>query len=753
MAGTKPPHETTTSTPRAVPVTDLADRRQTALPVYAWLWPLLAGEAVILLHVSRILAGPYERLLFAIALVPAAAGAVVGLWRHRPAARPWRLLSAGLVTMFLAEVAFNATAYAFPVALPHIVGDVGYLVGILLICAGVVGLVRRQGSRRGWDVLLDSGVLVVGVAVVLWQVLTLVTPNPTSTVEQLVRICYPLVLASAFGVVVQLVLLRGGRIPSGVLLAAGSSLGLVASLVYVAALQRGTYEPGSWWMNVISGNAQLLLALAVLHPSMHQLARPGHFTREDMADRRVPVARVTALGVALLGAPAAITVTAWASRGGEQALPLVLTALGLGLLVLLVFGRLVLLLRDRARIHRELRRTAQQQAVVAGLGRLALARETPTRLFEQAVTEVARLLEVEHVALLECVEDGEFRLGAAIGWPEHAVGRPYRPAGGSMAHAALTTDSLVVVEHPDNEIPGTRPLQRPPVLTVGLGMLVGSPGRPLGVLLAHSTSRHGFDDDERHFVEALTNVLAAAVLDHQANEERQRLLKALLTATERERARVAADLHDGPLQQLSTLALHLHLLRSRMERDEGPATAFSGAVDTLGDRLNDEVRSLRQLMTGLRPATLDDHGLVPALELQARMFSESTGMPCTVEVEPDSRLPLQLLDDGQETVMYRVAQESLSNVAKHARARSVTVRISTAKGRVILSVGDDGVGFEPEREHGGNQRHLGLVWMRERVELAGGRWSLASAPGRGTTVQAELVAGATGDRTRATSTG
>lgn len=129
----------------------------------------------------------------------------------------------------------------------------------------------------------------------------------------------------------------------------------------------------------------------------------------------------------------------------------------------------------------------------------------------------------------------------------------------------------------------------------------------------------------------VANVLATAVLDHQAREERQLLLRGLVTAAEQERARVAADLHDGPIQQLSTLSMQLRLIRGRLERRE-PDLPERESIELLEGRLAAEVRGLRHLMTELRPATLDDHGLIPALRLQAERFRQAHGIACGLEL-------------------------------------------------------------------------------------------------------------------------
>jgi signal transduction histidine kinase len=158
--------------------------------------------------------------------------------------------------------------------------------------------------------------------------------------------------------------------------------------------------------------------------------------------------------------------------------------------------------------------------------------------------------------------------------------------------------------------------------------------------------------------------------------------------------------------------------------------------------LHAEVEGLRRLMTDLRPPVLDHSGLVNAVRDHAAALFRDTEVD--VDVQGD------LGGDGHdhaggrissdsETVLFRVAQEALLNVRRHARARTVHVEVARQTGEIVLRVVDDGVGFSPdaarERTRDG---HFGLIGMRERIELAGGRWLLHSAPDRGTRVVASL---------------
>jgi signal transduction histidine kinase len=179
---------------------------------------------------------------------------------------------------------------------------------------------------------------------------------------------------------------------------------------------------------------------------------------------------------------------------------------------------------------------------------------------------------------------------------------------------------------------------------------------------------------------------------------------------------MAAELHDGPIQALTRLGLMLERGRLRLRRGqvEDGLRLLTDAQTALGD----EVQSLRQIMATLRPPVLEERGLVSALCDYVEVVRKQAGINCTLSARLPERLP-----EDQEIVLYRVAQEALTNVARHSSAR---VELGETAGRVVLEVHDDGVGFDPARDLVGGLDHLGLAGMRERVELAGGTWTVWS---------------------------
>jgi signal transduction histidine kinase len=217
---------------------------------------------------------------------------------------------------------------------------------------------------------------------------------------------------------------------------------------------------------------------------------------------------------------------------------------------------------------------------------------------------------------------------------------------------------------------------------------------------------------------------------------RKRLLERTVQAREDERIRLAADLHDGPIQRLAGAAYTADLSRRRVARGDLPGG--QELLASLEDDIRGEVTALRRVMTELRPPALDERGLPAALADYAVQFQQRTGIACEVEAS----LPVRLVR-AQETVLYRVAQEALTNVAKHARASHAQVSLRADQGRVTLQVRDDGVGFTTTRSAGAlgeqlGRDHFGLASMRQQIEMAGGTWQVRSRPRHGTTIAATL---------------
>ena len=208
-----------------------------------------------------------------------------------------------------------------------------------------------------------------------------------------------------------------------------------------------------------------------------------------------------------------------------------------------------------------------------------------------------------------------------------------------------------------------------------------------------------------------------------ANEARRQLLARLVSAQEEERLRIAQDIHDDSIQVMTALALQLDRGTATTTEPESQAL-FAGAADIGRTALE----RLRRLTFDLHPPTLDEFGLRTAIE--QHLATTAAGLQTTVtdtsEIEPDPQI---------RTVAYRIVQEAIQNVYKHAGASRIDVAVSRVADRLRVVVADDGRGFDPGGASRGRPGHLGLISMRERAEMADGSLTIRSQPGTGTTIE------------------
>jgi PAS domain S-box-containing protein len=196
-------------------------------------------------------------------------------------------------------------------------------------------------------------------------------------------------------------------------------------------------------------------------------------------------------------------------------------------------------------------------------------------------------------------------------------------------------------------------------------------------------------------------------------------------AASQERAHLARELHDSVTQALFSMGLTLRTLELLMGTD---ADAARSKLVELRELQKDALAEMRTLIFELRPSSLESDGLVQALRTHATAVQRRTGLDIVVDAEPVERLPLPA-----EEALYRIGQEALHNVVKHANASCATIKIAADGDQLRLSVTDDGAGFEPADVPRG---HLGLIGMRQRIDLVGGDLRVDSYPGQGTTVEA-----------------
>lgn len=400
-------------------------------------------------------------------------------------------------------------------------------------------------------------------------------------------------------------------------------------------------------------------------------------------------------------------------------------------------------LTEHCRAEAELGGRACQQEVVAELGRQALVRRHPPSLMDAAVTAVARTLRVEHVEVLELLpERGVLLLQAGVGWEDGLVGQVAVPAGrGSPAGLTLESDGPVVVSDLARETRCAVPaLYAEHGVVAGGFVVIRGVERPYGVLGVEATRARAFSRDDVHFLRAVANVLAHAIGQAQAAaalraaHDRERRLRQRLEAYSRrvvgaqesERRRIAHELHDEIGQALTGLKLTLE------DHERLPPAAVTARVARARELTADLLRRVHDLSLDLRPAMLDDLGLEPALVWLVERYTTQT----SVEVDLTCAGLEARLDPQVETAAYRIIQEALTNVARHAGVKRAAVDCSVSEGSLRVEVADHGLGFDLEAIPIGASS--GLVGMEERVRSAGGKLWLRAAPGRGATVVAQL---------------
>ena len=253
-------------------------------------------------------------------------------------------------------------------------------------------------------------------------------------------------------------------------------------------------------------------------------------------------------------------------------------------------------------------------------------------------------------------------------------------------------------------------------------------GRPFGVVAAHDKlgADPRFEEGDVRLAESLVSRASIAVdLSERVSRD---ALRRVVQAQELERARLARELHDETGQALASILLGLRQLEDSVETDEARK-----ATADLRELVVATLQDVRRLAVELRPSALDDFGLVPAVERLAATVSAPSGP--TVDVA--ARLGDTRLGQETETVLYRIVQESLTNIVKHAAAGHVSITLVRKAASAVVVVEDDGSGFDPDGIRDGA---LGIAGMRERVALVGGKLTLETSPGAGTTLVAEVPA-------------
>ena len=262
--------------------------------------------------------------------------------------------------------------------------------------------------------------------------------------------------------------------------------------------------------------------------------------------------------------------------------------------------------------------------------------------------------------------------------------------------------------------------------TTGLYVPLRARDRPIGVLVAHNKLGRDqrFTSGDLRLAEQFA--LRASIAVDLSQRVARDALRRVVAGQEVERRRLARELHDETGQALTSILLGL-----RAVDEAGDPEHVKAAVSDLRELVVATLQDVRRLAVQLRPKALDDFGLVPALERLVQTFSESSGISVELEAQlGEDRLPTEV-----ETTIYRIVQEALTNVVKHAEGTRVSILLVRRDGTGTVVIEDDGRGFVPEALRADS---IGLEGMRERVALLDGRLTIETAPGAGTTLRVEV---------------
>jgi signal transduction histidine kinase len=358
----------------------------------------------------------------------------------------------------------------------------------------------------------------------------------------------------------------------------------------------------------------------------------------------------------------------------------------------------------------------------------AVAGETDLARVLELVVKRARALTEARAAAVMLLQGDEIAVAAVAGELDEAVIGECVPVKGSLAGLALERGTPLRL---DDATPQVRPILADRAqAAAGLVVPLRVRGRSVGVLVVLDRLEGGpqFTSMDENLLNGFA--LSAAVAVETARTIAAETLRLRLRASERERARWARELHDSTLQELAAVKLLLASARGAADdasRDEAIAGAAAQVDVAVGE--------LRALVTDLRSPTLDARGVEAALEALAARTGKAAGIEVQLAVDlawESGRNESRLAPDLESTV-YRVVQEALANVMKHAHASRASVSVTEDAEFVDVSVTDDGIGIPDSRAEG-----FGLKGIEERVELVGGRFDVSSEPSAGTTIRARL---------------
>lgn len=394
---------------------------------------------------------------------------------------------------------------------------------------------------------------------------------------------------------------------------------------------------------------------------------------------------------------------------------------------------------QRKRREEDIKTRARQHATITQLGQSALSGKELPALLDEACALIAQTLDVEFCKVLELLPDGQaLRLRAGVGWKDGLVGQAIVQAGlQSQAGYTLLFGAPVLVEDLRTE---TR-FSGPPLLhehgiVSGISTIILGRSKPFGVLGAHTLKRRTFSEDDVNFLTTIANVLSEALERkaveedlHESREALRALAARLQAVREEERTQLAREIHDEFSGALTALKMDLSFVSTQISSEQA---ASIEKIESMNRLIDSTLNSVRNVSAQLRPGVLDDLGLVAAIEWQARDFQKRFGIQCELNLVREE----PALGGEQSTAIFRILQETLTNVARHAEATKVWVSLKEQSGNGILEIRDNGRGISQEEIS--SSKSLGLLGIRERALAFGGEFLISGTREQGTSVTLKM---------------
>ena len=381
---------------------------------------------------------------------------------------------------------------------------------------------------------------------------------------------------------------------------------------------------------------------------------------------------------------------------------------------------------ENARLYESSRAWAHQLESLEEITAAMLSDIDPPRLLHLIVERMSELIDARFVAILTQAGEGWLEIAAAHGEGEaELVGHRLsieRSKSGRVFREGTSARVDSVLDDPDAD----PDLMRRVGARAGLWAPLVIRGESIGIIMALDRRQFDprFSDADLRLAQRFASRAAVAVdLSHRVART---TVQRILGGQEQERRRLSRELHDETGQALTSILLGLKSIEETQGTDR-----FATALTELRALVTVTLQDVRRLAVELRPKALDDFGLAPALERLTTNFAEQTG----IETHLEARLSEGRLPSETETVLYRVVQEALTNIVKHARAQRVSIVLQSRPGKVMAVIEDDGRGFSAVEE---SDDGLGIIGMRERVSLVGGRLEIESSPA-GTTIVVEVL--------------